>query len=167
MPMEITVLHWMVSLVNLLCKHSSSLWYLYMIVLSLHGTESGQLYIWGRALIGEHDDDQPRPVFPSLGISQVALGWHHALVLSGMWCVVPFQLKYVFWNCCQMSKHSAVTAGELYTIGAYRHRKLDPHVLPSAEPVQRLNPATTSHSHDGSPFSILVILCHVVVLSFY
>jgi alpha-tubulin suppressor-like RCC1 family protein len=104
--------------------------------------ESGQLYIWGRALIGEHDDDQPRPVFPSLGISQVALGWHHALVLS-------------------------VTAGELYTIGAYRHRKLDPHVLPSAEPVQRLNPATTSHSHDGSPFSILVILCHVVVLSFY
>uniref|UniRef100_A0A0D9YFR5 RCC1-like domain-containing protein n=1 Tax=Oryza glumipatula TaxID=40148 RepID=A0A0D9YFR5_9ORYZ len=44
--------------------------------------ESGQLYIWGRALIGEHDDDQPRPVFPSLSISQVALGWHHALVLS-------------------------------------------------------------------------------------
>ncbi|KAF2952591.1 ultraviolet-B receptor UVR8 isoform X1 [Oryza sativa Japonica Group] len=94
--------------------------------------ESGQLYIWGRALIGEHDDDQPRPVFPSLGISQVALGWHHALVLS-------------------------VTAGELYTIGAYRHRKLDPHVLPSAEPVQRLNPATTSHSHDESSSSSTLV----------
>ncbi|XP_006644799.1 ultraviolet-B receptor UVR8 isoform X1 [Oryza brachyantha] len=84
--------------------------------------ESGQLYIWGRALIGEHDDDRPQPVFPSLSSSQVALGWHHALVLS---------------------------AGELYTIGAYRHQKLDPHVS-SSEPMQRLNPATSSHDHDDS-----------------
>jgi secretion-regulating guanine nucleotide exchange factor len=46
-------------------------------------TESGQLYLWGRALVGGRDDDQPRAAFPSLSISQVALGWHHALVLSG------------------------------------------------------------------------------------
>ncbi|KAL6614392.1 hypothetical protein ACP70R_036662 [Stipagrostis hirtigluma subsp. patula] len=32
--------------------------------------ESGHLYIWGRALIGEHDDDQPKVVSPSLSISQ-------------------------------------------------------------------------------------------------
>lgn len=80
--MEITVLHWMVSIGNL---QLPTLFYLVLgiISLSLNVTESGQLHIWGRALVGEHDDDQPRAVFPSLSISQVALGWHHALVLSG------------------------------------------------------------------------------------
>ncbi|CAM0883362.1 unnamed protein product [Alopecurus aequalis] len=87
--------------------------------------ESGQLYIWGRALVGEHDDDQPHAAFPSLSISQVALGWHHALVLSG---------------------------GELYTIGAYRHQKRDPDVLENAV-VQQLNLTTTSGSHHES-FSV-------------
>lgn len=84
--------------------------------------ESDQLYIWGRALVGEHDDDQPRAVFSSLSISQVALGWHHALVLS---------------------------AGELYTIGAYRHQKRDPPVSANAV-AQQLNPTATSSTHDES-----------------
>uniref|UniRef100_A0ACD5W246 Uncharacterized protein n=2 Tax=Avena sativa TaxID=4498 RepID=A0ACD5W246_AVESA len=84
--------------------------------------ESGQLYIWGRSLVGEHDDDQPRAAFPSLSISQVALGWHHALVLSG---------------------------GELYTIGAYRHQKRDPDVSEKAV-VQQPNLTTTSSNHHES-----------------
>ncbi|KAM0894961.1 hypothetical protein ACQ4PT_024124 [Festuca glaucescens] len=81
--------------------------------------ESGQLYLWGRALVGERDDDQPRAAFPSLSISQVALGWHHALVLSG---------------------------GELYTIGAYRHQKHNPTLSENAV-VQQLNLTTTSSTH--------------------
>lgn len=90
--------------------------------------ESGQLYIWGRALVGEHDNDQPQAAFPSLSISQVALGWHHALVLSG---------------------------GELYTIGAYRHQKRDPGGSENAV-VQQLNLTTTSSSHhESSPISNL------------
>ncbi|XP_044977261.1 ultraviolet-B receptor UVR8 [Hordeum vulgare subsp. vulgare] len=84
--------------------------------------ESGQLYIWGRALVGEHDDDQPRAAFPSLSISQVALGWHHALVLSG---------------------------GELYTIGAYRHQKCDPTVSEDTV-AQQLHLTTTSSTHHES-----------------
>lgn len=84
--------------------------------------ESGQLYIWGRALVGENDDDQPLAAFPSLSISQVALGWHHALVLSG---------------------------GELYTIGAYRHQKRDPAVSKNAV-VQQLNLTTTSSTESPS-----------------
>uniref|UniRef100_A0A453FNY1 Uncharacterized protein n=1 Tax=Aegilops tauschii subsp. strangulata TaxID=200361 RepID=A0A453FNY1_AEGTS len=81
--------------------------------------ESGQLHIWGRALVGEHDDDQPRAAFPSLSISQVALGWHHALVLSG---------------------------GELYAIGAYRHQKCDPTVSENAV-ARQLNLTTASSIH--------------------
>lgn len=84
--------------------------------------ESGQLYIWGRALVGEHDDDQPRAAFSSLSISQVALGWHHALVLSG---------------------------GELYTIGAYRHQKCDPTVSEDTV-AQQLHLTTTSSTHHES-----------------
>uniref|UniRef100_A0ACD5VWM6 Uncharacterized protein n=1 Tax=Avena sativa TaxID=4498 RepID=A0ACD5VWM6_AVESA len=87
--------------------------------------ESGQLYIWGRSLAGEHDDDQPRAAFPSLSISQVALEWHHALVLSG---------------------------GELYTIGAYRHQKRDPDVIEKAV-VQQPN-LTTSSTHHGTPYNL-------------
>lgn len=93
------MLHWMVSLMSLVID---SIWYLPIITLSLHIPESDQLYIWGRALVGEHDDDQPRAVFSSLSISQVALGWHHALVLSGTGAVVSFKSNFVFWNCCQM-----------------------------------------------------------------
>ncbi|VAH80367.1 unnamed protein product [Triticum turgidum subsp. durum] len=84
--------------------------------------ESGQLYIWGRALVGEHDDDQPRVAFPSLSISQVALGWHHALVLS---------------------------RGELYIIGAYRHQKRDPTLSENAV-AQQLNLTTASSTHHES-----------------
>lgn len=84
--------------------------------------ESGQLYLWGRALVGERDDDQPRAAFPSMNISQVALGWHHALVLSG---------------------------GELYTIGAYRHQKHTPTLSENAV-VQQLNLTTTSSTHHES-----------------
>uniref|UniRef100_A0A453FNY8 Ultraviolet-B receptor UVR8 n=1 Tax=Aegilops tauschii subsp. strangulata TaxID=200361 RepID=A0A453FNY8_AEGTS len=118
MPMEITVLHWMVSIGNL---QSPTLFYLVLgiISLSLNVTESGQLHIWGRALVGEHDDDQPRAAFPSLSISQVALGWHHALVLSG---------------------------GELYAIGAYRHQKCDPTVSENAV-ARQLNLTTASSIH--------------------
>ena len=54
-----------------------------MISFLLGVTEYGHLYIWGRALIGQHGNDHPCVVLPSLSISQVALGWHHALVLSG------------------------------------------------------------------------------------
>lgn len=84
--------------------------------------ESGCLYIWGRALIGEHDDDQPWAVLPSLSISQVALGWHHALVLS---------------------------ARELFTIGVYRHQKCDPPVSGKAA-VQQSDKSATSSTHDES-----------------
>ncbi|PAN28177.1 hypothetical protein PAHAL_5G136400 [Panicum hallii] len=84
--------------------------------------EYGHLYIWGRALIGEHDNDQPCVVLPSLSISQVALGWHHALILS---------------------------AGELFTIGVYRHQNCD---LPAPRNVvgQQSNTSGASSSHDGS-----------------
>ncbi|WVZ68609.1 hypothetical protein U9M48_017530 [Paspalum notatum var. saurae] len=81
--------------------------------------ESGHLYIWGRALIGEQDDDQPREALSSLCISQVALGWHHALVLSG----------------------------ELYTLGVYRHQKCDLHGLGNAAG-KPSNTSATSSSHD-------------------
>ncbi|KAJ1285675.1 hypothetical protein BS78_03G295300 [Paspalum vaginatum] len=81
--------------------------------------ESGHLYIWGRALIGEQDDDQPREALPSLRVSQVALGWHHALVLSG----------------------------ELYNLGVYRHQKCDLHALGNAAG-KPSNTSATSNSHD-------------------
>ncbi|KAF8663889.1 hypothetical protein HU200_055227 [Digitaria exilis] len=84
--------------------------------------EYGHLYIWGRALIGEHDNDQPREVLPSLSISQVALGWHHALVLS---------------------------EGKLFTIGVYRHQKCDLSVPGNAAGQQPKTSATRS-SHDVS-----------------
>ncbi|RCV27620.1 hypothetical protein SEVIR_5G343100v4 [Setaria viridis] len=84
--------------------------------------EYGHLYIWGRALIGQHDNDQPWSVFPSLSISQVALGWHHALLLSG---------------------------GELFTIGVYRHQKCD-HPVPGNVVGQQSKTSATSSSHDGS-----------------
>jgi hypothetical protein len=68
------------------CSHRllSSLFSWITISFLFDATEYGHLYIWGRALIGQYDNDQPRSVFPSLSISQVALGWHHALLLSGM-----------------------------------------------------------------------------------
>lgn len=91
--------------------------------------ESGQLYIWGRALVGEHDDEQPQAVFPSLSISQVALGWHHALLLSG---------------------------GELYTIGAYRHQKRETPVLENATAHQFNPTASSSNLHESSSLSNLV-----------
>lgn len=90
--------------------------------------ESGHLYVWGRALIGQHDDDQPSEILPSLSVSQVALGWHHALVLS---------------------------AGELYTLGVYRHQKCD---LPGLGNVlgQQSDTRATSSSHDcSSSLSVL------------
>ncbi|CAO2178026.1 unnamed protein product [Urochloa humidicola] len=89
--------------------------------------EHGHLYIWGRALIGEHDNDKPRVVLPSLSVSQVALGWHHAVVLS---------------------------AGELFTIGVYRHQKCDLPV-PINVVGQQSNTSATSSSHDGSSLSSL------------
>ncbi|KAF8766150.1 hypothetical protein HU200_007648 [Digitaria exilis] len=84
--------------------------------------EYGHLYIWGRALIGEHDNDQPRAVLPSLSISQVALGWHHALVLSER---------------------------ELFIIGVYRHQKCDLPVPGNAAGQQPKTSAARS-SHDVS-----------------
>ncbi|OEL27789.1 hypothetical protein BAE44_0011193, partial [Dichanthelium oligosanthes] len=84
--------------------------------------EYGQLYIWGRALIGEQDNDQPQAVLPSLNISQVALGWRHALVLS---------------------------AGELFTIGVYCHQKCDLPV-PGNVVGQQSKTSVPSSSHDGS-----------------
>ncbi|KAK3162112.1 hypothetical protein QOZ80_1BG0085650 [Eleusine coracana subsp. coracana] len=82
--------------------------------------ESGRLYIWGRALIGEHDDDHPRAVLHSFHVSQVALGWHHALVLS---------------------------AGQIFTIGVYRHQKCD---IPESgnSVLQQSKPIATSTTHD-------------------
>ncbi|CAO2171662.1 unnamed protein product [Urochloa humidicola] len=89
--------------------------------------EHSHLYIWGRALIGEHDNDQPQVVLPSLSVSQVALGWHYAVVLS---------------------------AGELFTIGVYRHQKCDPPV-PRNVVGQQSNTSATSSCHDGSSLSSL------------
>ncbi|KAL6845454.1 hypothetical protein ACP4OV_024949 [Aristida adscensionis] len=88
--------------------------------------ESGHLYIWGRALIGKHDNDQPQVILSSLSICQVALGWHHALVLS---------------------------EGELFTIGVYRHQKCDLPVSGNALVQQPESSATSSAHDDSSSFS--------------
>jgi len=109
-------------------------------------TESGHLYFWGRALIGEDDDDQPRRILPSSSVSQVALGWHHALVLSG--ACVSFEL-YFLDNKLSHLLPPCITAGELYTLGVYRHQKCD---LPGLGNVlgQQSNTRATSSSHDRS-----------------
>lgn len=44
---------------------------------------SGQLYIWGRRFSGNVDNHIPQIAPLSLRISQVALGWNHALVMAG------------------------------------------------------------------------------------
>ncbi|RWW79742.1 hypothetical protein BHE74_00011955 [Ensete ventricosum] len=43
---------------------------------------SGQLYIWGRRFSGDVDNHIPQLAPLSLRISQVALGWNHALVMA-------------------------------------------------------------------------------------
>ncbi|KAJ4754548.1 Regulator of chromosome condensation (RCC1) family protein [Rhynchospora pubera] len=57
-------------------------------------TDNGQLYIWGRAFTGKINYLHPRIVPSSLKFSQVALGWHHVVLLSD---------------------------GEVYMMGNYRH----------------------------------------------
>ncbi|XP_020081028.1 ultraviolet-B receptor UVR8-like isoform X1 [Ananas comosus] len=57
-------------------------------------TANGELYIWGRGFSGASNDLHPRLLHSSLRISQVALGWHHAIVLAD---------------------------GEVYMLGGYRH----------------------------------------------
>ncbi|XP_019705528.1 ultraviolet-B receptor UVR8 isoform X2 [Elaeis guineensis] len=42
----------------------------------------GQLYIWGRRFSGRSDDHIPQILPSPLGITEVALGWNHALVLT-------------------------------------------------------------------------------------
>ncbi|XP_059316696.1 ultraviolet-B receptor UVR8 isoform X1 [Lycium ferocissimum] len=44
---------------------------------------NGHLYVWGRAFCGAPDVYRPRRVTAELYFSQVALGWNHALVLTG------------------------------------------------------------------------------------
>lgn len=44
---------------------------------------NGNLYVWGRAFCGAPDVYRPRRVTADLYFSQVALGWNHALVLTG------------------------------------------------------------------------------------
>ncbi|XP_015074849.1 ultraviolet-B receptor UVR8 isoform X3 [Solanum pennellii] len=44
---------------------------------------NGHLYIWGRSFHGAPDVYTPRRVTADLLFSQVALGWNHALVLTG------------------------------------------------------------------------------------
>ncbi|KAJ3696089.1 hypothetical protein LUZ60_001466 [Juncus effusus] len=61
-------------------------------------TDNRELYIWGRGFNKAQNDFHPRVVQTSLKISQVALGWHHALILS---------------------------EGEVYMLGAYRHANLN------------------------------------------
>lgn len=90
--------------------------------------EYGHLYIWGRALIGEQDDDKPWAALPSLCISQVALGWHHAIVLS---------------------------AGELYTLGVYRHQKCDLRGAGNSLGQQSSTSATSSPRDRSSSLSTL------------
>ncbi|TVU34902.1 hypothetical protein EJB05_16758 [Eragrostis curvula] len=101
--------------------------------------ESGHLYIWGRALIGEHDDDQPQAVLPSFCVSQVALGWHHALVLS---------------------------EGQLFTIGVYRHQKCD---LPESGNAVAHQSKTSATSKTSSSSALEKVPCidgeHVVQIA--
>lgn len=44
----------------------------------------GHLYVWGRSFHGAPDVYRPHRVTADLVFSQVALGWNHALVLTGM-----------------------------------------------------------------------------------
>ncbi|OIT27327.1 ultraviolet-b receptor uvr8 [Nicotiana attenuata] len=44
---------------------------------------NGHLYVWGRAFSGASDVYRPRCVTADLPLIQVALGWNHALVLTG------------------------------------------------------------------------------------
>jgi secretion-regulating guanine nucleotide exchange factor len=116
----------------------------------LNVTESGQLYIWGRALVGEHDDDQPQAAFPSLSISQVALGWHHALVKSG---TRLFHIDRTMFSITSFrSLKSSIPGGELYTIGAYRHQKRDR--AESENAAVRQQNLTTSSTHHGTPHNL-------------
>lgn len=44
----------------------------------------GELYLWGRAFSGRLNYNLPLKLPTHLKFSQVALGWNHALVLTGM-----------------------------------------------------------------------------------
>lgn len=44
---------------------------------------NGNLYVWGRAFTGAPDVYRPHRITADLYFSQVALGWNHALVLTG------------------------------------------------------------------------------------
>lgn len=43
----------------------------------------GHMYIWGRGFTGTSDISYPQCAISSTSLSQMALGWHHALVLTG------------------------------------------------------------------------------------
>lgn len=46
--------------------------------------DDGQLYTWGRGFAGASDTHVPQCVYTELSFSQAALGWNHALLLSGI-----------------------------------------------------------------------------------